>query len=205
MNQKPSWAESPDWAVCLGFAFSGDDYDFYSEIYGEENVKVMKRRWCYFSYPNPIGIVNLEYRPEDNIIKKYMVWLWAIEGIGILIPVESPLSKIKLQTYYNLLIPSLKRVDVYTESQFKEQKFSWSKNTPVKVEYADYNCLTDNLQRQFTKLTKEYNTLSNRLSNPNFEEKAPKDIVLKCQTDYERVKAELILIESKLKLSCKSH
>jgi hypothetical protein len=200
MNQKPSWSETPDWAVCIGYAFSREDDVFYSELYGEENVQLMKNNWCYFSYPNPIGIADIEYRPEDDNPKKYMVWIWAIEGVGIQFPVESPLSKIKLQKYYNLLIPSLKRVDVYTESQFEEQEFFWSQNESTKVEHANYECLTDNLQRQFTKLTKEYNCLSDKLSNPNFEERAPKDVVLKCQTDYERVKNELNLVESKLKL-----
>lgn len=200
MNQKPSWLEAPDWAVCIGHAFSREDDDFYSEVYGEENVQLMKNNWCYFSYPIPIGIANIEYRPEDDNTKKYMVWLWAIEGVGFQFPVESPLSKMKLQKYYNLLHPSIKRVDVYTESQFEEQEFLWSQNEATKVEHANYECLTDNLQRQFTKLTKEHNSLSDKLSNPNFEERVPKDVVLKCQTDYERVKNELNLVESKLKL-----
>lgn len=202
MDQKPSWSEAPDWADCIGYAFSRNDDDYLellSEIYDKENVELMKGKWCYFSYPNPIGISNLEYRPEDGSIKKYFVWVLGIGGIAIGFPVESTLSKIKLQNYYKFL-PSISEVYIYTESQFEKQKIDWSQGTSLKIENANYEKFVDNLCKQSTKLTKEYNAILNKLANPNFEERAPKEVVLKCHTDYERVKNELTIIESKLKL-----
>lgn len=210
MDQKPSWSEAPDWADCIGYAFSRNDDDYLellSEIYDKENVELMKGKWCYFSYPNPIGIANLEYRPEDDNIKKYYVWVYgcfatikpSYDGIGIGIPVESTLSKIKLQKYYTFL-PFISKVIIYTESQFEEQKIDWARCTPVKVENAKYEKLFEDLRKQSTKLTKEYSVILNKLANPNFEERAPKEVVLKCHADYERIKNELTLIENKLKL-----
>ncbi len=198
---KPSWAELPEWAVCLGFAFSRDDDEFYNSIYGKELVDQMKGHWCYFSFNDPVGIVNLEYRPEDNNIKKYIVWIWSTEGVGINFYVETSLSKTKLQKYYYLKSPIIKRVDVYTEDQEIpiDGKLLGSDPT-VKVESVDYDTLISDIQKHYIKLNREFESLSKKLANPNFKEKAPKSVVIKCQSDYEKVESNLLLLKTKLNL-----
>jgi hypothetical protein len=200
-STKPSWAELPEWAECLGFAFSGDDDDLYNSIYGKELVDQMKGHWCYFSFNDPVGIANLEYRPEDNIIKKYIVWLWTIEGVGINFYVETTLSKTKLQKYYYLKSPTIKKVDVYTKDQEIPINGELLGSDPtVKVEPADYDTLISDNQKHYIKLNKEFELLYKKLANPNFKEKAPKSVVLKCQSDYEKVESNLELLKTKLNL-----
>ncbi len=62
----------------------------------------------------------------------------------------------------------------------------------------DLQALRSRLQRDFTKAEKEINTLSNRLENTSFIEKAPKKIVDECRIKLSDAKSQLQLVSERL-------
>ncbi|WP_457564804.1 hypothetical protein, partial [Caminibacter sp.] len=71
--------------------------------------------------------------------------------------------------------------------------------TMVKKEDIDIEPIIKRLSQQQTKLNKEKEKLEKKLSNKNFLERAPKDVVEKNQKELNDIKEKLSKIEEELR------
>jgi|694.fasta_scaffold96118_4 hypothetical protein len=203
--EKPSWDTAPDWANGLGYVISEDDPEFYECVYGEEVAKRMNKKWCWFSKPIiKSGLYDFELRPEDDSEKMYLVWIFSglnpgKDKVGILIFVKSALSKNKIKTYHELLGPTISEVFVYTLPEYSAlgktaPEYSWH----IEIQEEKYEECVNRLVKVYKKYEKEYAILSLKISNPNFEKKAPPWIVKKSREDFNNVSRNIELVRGKL-------
>jgi hypothetical protein len=208
--EKPSWDTAPDWANALAYVISEESPEIYEDVYGVDVTKQMNEKWCWFSDTTPfkIGLYDFELRPEDDSEKMYLVWIFSYinialnpgkDKVGILIYVKSTLNKNKLKTYHELLSPTISEVYVYTIPEYialghKVPEYSWHRD----ILEEKYEESVNSLVKAYSKYEKEYSQLSSRLSNTNFEKKAPKEIFKKCREDFNNVSRNIELVKNKL-------